>query len=125
GPGFDPGPWLTIHTGRLASASVQLVGGVALAHTDSGGRMLLLKEFTVTATSGTVRLPSLRTAIVMVARLASAWLEGNEDLTMLTGKVPDGSLASWRVPPQAPRTRGSVSVSAIPARTFKALLPVT
>ena len=70
-------------------------------------------ELTVTAMLGTVSLPVLRTAMTKRADLARCCLVGKLALTTPTWKVPDGSSASWRVPPPQPATATAATLAAI------------
>ena len=73
-------------------------------------------ESTLIATSGTVLRPALRTAICSCEVWASRCGLGKVARTTWTGKLPDGSLASWRAPPQPPAATSATSADApIPA----------
>ncbi len=98
------GPALTMKTGRLASATC-------------GSFRRLLNDFTVTEMSGTVRESTFFTAITISERLASFCLPGKVAFVISTLKLPLGSWASWRLPPQADMSSVARTVSAIPSRS--------
>ena len=93
----------TIHTARDGSARPACWERVA-------------NELTVTATLGTASWPVLRTAITKRSDLARCCLVGKLALTTSTWKVPDGSAASWRVPPPQPATASAAAPATIPAK---------
>ena len=65
---------------------------------------------------GTFFVPALRTLMIMSDVVASRCWSGKLALRTSTGKFPEGSFASWRVPPPQPATAIAASPSAANAR---------